>query len=95
MIADILQQYRHSKAKAGDAILLFRCGDFYEILGDDARLCCKLLGLTPTIHHQRSGDERVMAGIPCHSLDRYRNKLAAAGYRVAVSEYVPTESEAT
>ena len=71
----ILKQYRDLKAKHPDAMLLFRCGDFYETYEDDAKECAKVLGITLTF---RGGDKMPMAGFPYHELDTYLPKLVRA-----------------
>ena len=80
-----MRQYTEQKQRVGDAILLFRMGDFYETFYDDAALCSKVLGIALT--SRSKGDNPVpLAGIPYHALDSYLGKLVAAGYKVAISE---------
>ena len=79
----ILKQYNDFKAKHPDAVLLFRCGDFYETYGDDAKTCADVLGITLT---KRSSDGVQMAGFPYHALDTYLPKLIRAGHRVAICD---------
>jgi hypothetical protein len=78
----MMKQYRELKAKHPDAILLFRCGDFYESWEDDAKVCAHVLGITLT--ENRSGKR--MAGFPHHTLDIYLPKLVRAGYRIAICD---------
>ncbi|MCG3126321.1 MAG: DNA mismatch repair protein MutS [Phycisphaerae bacterium] len=80
-----MRQYVEQKQQAGDAILLFRMGDFYELFYDDARLAARLLGIALT---SRDGGRTPLAGIPHHALDSYVGKLVAAGCKVAISEQV-------
>lgn len=77
------KQYRDLKAKHPDAMLLFRCGDFYETYEDDARECAKVLGITLT---KRQSDGVAMAGFPYHALDTYLPKLVRTGHRIAICD---------
>lgn len=77
----MMQQYRAARERAGDAVLLFRLGDFYEMFDRDARECAPLLDLTLT---QRNG--RPMCGVPYHAVSGYIARLLAAGRKVAVCE---------
>jgi len=86
-----MRQYWEQKQQAGDAILLFRMGDFYELFYDDAKLAARVLGLTLT---SRDGGKTPLAGIPHHALESYLSKLVAAGYRVAISEQVEDPRQA-
>ncbi len=80
-----MEQYRAQKLQVGDAILLFRMGDFYELFYEDAELGARVLGITLTT---RDGGRTPLAGIPYHALDSYLGKLVAAGYKVAISEQI-------
>lgn len=83
----MMKQFFDLKAKHPDAILLFRCGDFYETYCDDAVTASKILGLTLTHRSNggaKGGDE--MAGFPHHALDSYLPKLVRAGKRVAICD---------
>jgi len=77
------KQYRDLKSKHPDAMLLFRCGDFYETYEDDARECAKVLGITLTKRHS---DGVAMAGFPHHALDTYLPKLIRTGHRIAICD---------
>ena len=79
----MMKQYRDLKSKHPDAMLLFRCGDFYETYEDDARECAKVLGITLT---KRQSDGVAMAGFPYHALDTYLPKLIRAGKRIAICD---------
>ena len=84
-----MRQYAEQKAQCGDAILLFRMGDFYEMFHEDAKTASRALGLALTSRGKGSGGAPIpLAGIPFHALDGYLAKLLAAGFRVAVSEQV-------
>lgn len=80
------KQYEEMKAKHPDAVLLFRCGDFYECFGEDAVICADILQITLT--RRMNGDEKSieLAGFPHHALDTYLPKLVRAGKRVAICE---------
>lgn len=81
----MMKQYQDAKAACGDAILLFRMGDFYELFLEDAKTSAKVLGLTLTSRDK--GDNPIpMAGFPHHQLDNYLGKLIQSGFRVAVCE---------
>jgi DNA mismatch repair protein MutS len=83
----MMQQYQDARAAAGDALLLFRMGDFYELFYDDAKTAARVLGLALTSRDK--GDDPVpMAGFPHHQLDSYLAKIIAAGYRAAICEQV-------
>ena len=88
-ISPLVQQYLDLKKKHPDAILLFRCGDFYETYKDDAVKASKILGITLTKSNGRKDDEGkplAMAGFPYHALDTYLPKLIRAGERVAICD---------
>jgi len=81
-----MRQYAEQKKRVGDAVLLFRMGDFYETFYDDAVLISKVLGLALTTRDKNSANPVPLAGIPYHALDSYLKRLVTAGYKVAVSE---------
>ena len=83
----MMKQFFDLKAKHPDAVLLFRCGDFYETYCDDAVTASRILGITLTKRNNGAGvkgDE--MAGFPHHALDTYLPKLIRAGKRVAICD---------
>lgn len=82
-------QYQNLKTKHPDALLLFRCGDFYETYHDDAKAASKILGITLT--HNASGTE--IAGFPYHALDTYLPKLIRAGKRIAICDSLDTPQQ--
>lgn len=84
----VLRMVNQVKAENGPAVLvLAKMGDFYEAFGDDAKaLAGEPCNLTLTSRQDRDGERVPMAGFPVHTLDRYTQKLAAAGFRVAVCE---------
>ena len=77
----IKKQYEEIKKKHPDALLLFRCGDFYETYEEDAVDCARILGIT-----LMKRDKNRMAGFPFHALDCYLPKLVRAGRRVAICD---------
>src|SRR5476649_2653554 len=84
-LTPMMQQYHDAKAAAGDALLLFRMGDFYELFFDDAKTAARVLGLSLTSRDK--GENPVpMAGFPYHQLESYLGKLIAAGLRVAICD---------
>jgi len=89
----MMQQYHQARAACGDAILLFRMGDFYELFFDDAKTAARVLGLTLT-SRDKGADPIPMAGFPHHQLDGYLSKLISAGYRAAVCEQVEDPKQA-
>lgn len=83
----MMRQYHEAKKACGDALLLFRMGDFYELFFDDAKKAASLLGLTLTARDK--GDNPIpMAGFPHHQLDGYLAKVIRNGFRAAVCEQV-------
>ncbi len=88
MMTPMMRQYHDAKAACGDALLLFRMGDFYELFLDDAVIASRVLGLTLTSRDKDSENPTAMAGFPYHQLDTYLSRLIQAGYRAAVCEQV-------
>ena len=97
-ISPLVQQYLDLKKKHPDAILLFRCGDFYETYKDDAVKASNILGITLTKSNGRKDDEGkplAMAGFPYHALDTYLPKLIRAGERVAICDQLEMPKQTT
>jgi len=82
----LMKQYYSIKAVHGDAVLLFRVGDFYETFGEDAVRASRILGITLTRRANGVASYVELAGFPYHALDTYLPKLVRAGERVAVCE---------
>ena len=82
-LTPMMKQFFDLKAQHPDAVLLFRCGDFYETYCEDAVTASKILGITLT---RRSNGGTEMAGFPHHALDTYLPKLVRAGKRVAICD---------
>jgi DNA mismatch repair protein MutS len=89
----MMKQYEDAKAACGDAILLFRMGDFYELFHDDAVVASKILGLTLT-SRDKNVNPTPMAGFPYHQLEGYLGKLIRAGHRVAVCDQMENPATA-
>ena len=88
-ISPLMDQYFGMKEECGDALLLFRMGDFYETFGPDAEIAARVLNITLTSRQKdKEGNRIPLAGIPHHALDAYLPKLVAAGYKVAICEQV-------
>lgn len=90
----MMKQYHEAKATCGDALLLFRMGDFYELFLEDAKVAARVLGLTLTSRDKDSDNPTAMAGFPHHQLDAYLRKLISAGFRAAVCEQVEDPKQA-
>ena len=89
----MMRQYEEAKAKCGDALLLFRMGDFYELFHRDAEIAARVLGLTLTSRDK--GENPIpMAGFPHHQLESYLAKLIASGFKAAVCEQVEDPKQA-
>src|SRR5690554_6303177 len=82
----MMKQFNEIKAKHPDALLLFRCGDFYETFGTDAIKASEVLGITLTRRANGSASHIELAGFPHHALDTYLPKLVRAGMRVAICD---------
>ncbi|MEM9369043.1 MAG: DNA mismatch repair protein MutS [Planctomycetota bacterium] len=90
----MMRQYHEAKEACGDALLLFRMGDFYELFLDDAKIAADVLGLTLTSRDKDSENPTAMAGFPHHQLDAYLQKLIRAGFRAAVCEQMEDPKQA-
>jgi len=89
----MMRQYDEAKRACGDALLLFRMGDFYELFHEDAKTAAKLVGLTLT-SRDKGANPIPMAGFPHHQLEGYLGKLIAAGLRVAICDQVEDPKQA-
>jgi DNA mismatch repair protein MutS len=87
-LTPLLQQYKDIKAENPNAVLLFRCGDFYETFFEDAVLVARELQITLTARGKSSGNPVPLAGVPYHSIDGYLAKLVQKGFTVAICEQV-------
>lgn len=86
MPSPLLKQYLSIKEMYKDAIVLFRCGDFYEVFGQDAQVVSNVLGTTLTQSAQNDSETKFLTGFPFSLLDSYLPALVNAGHRVAVCE---------
>ena len=85
-LTPMMKQFLDLKAKHPDAVMLFRCGDFYETYSTDAVIASDILGITLTKRANGKGKTIEMAGFPHHALDTYLPKLIRAGKRVAICD---------
>lgn len=85
----MMKQFHELKSKHPDALLMFRCGDFYEMYEEDAVAASKILGIILTESRSakgRDGKPIRMAGFPHHALDSYLPRLVRAGRRLAICD---------
>lgn len=97
-VPPIIKQYNDLKQKRPNALLLFRCGDFYETYKEDAVKASNILGITLTKHSKRMDEEGKplkMAGFPYHALDTYLPKLIRTGERVAICDQLVSPRQKT
>lgn len=92
-ISPMMQQYHAAKASVGEALLLFRMGDFYELFFEDAKTAARELGLSLT-SRDKSENPIPMAGFPHHQLDGYLAKIISAGHRAAICEQMEDPKQA-
>lgn len=86
VLTPMMKQFLDLKAQHPDAVMLFRCGDFYETYSTDAIVASEILGITLTKRANGKGKTVEMAGFPHHALDTYLPKLVRAGKRVAICD---------
>src|SRR5688572_8134442 len=84
----MMQQWREMKAQQPNALLLFRCGDFYEMFYEDAEIGSRVLGLTLTARHNGGAADVPLAGVPARALNEYVRRLVSQGFRVAICDQV-------
>ena len=87
-LTPMMEQYAHLKVKAGDALLFFRMGDFYELFHDDAIIAAKALNITLTSRQKHQDEPIPMCGVPCHSAEGYLDRLLQQGLKVAIAEQI-------
>jgi DNA mismatch repair protein MutS len=90
----LMQQFHEFKIQCPDAVLFMRCGDFYEMFHEDARVVARELQLTLTSRNKNSEDPVPMAGIPYHAYEDYAAKLISKGYKIAICEQIENPKEA-
>ena len=90
----MMVQYLGLKAKAGDCLLFYRMGDFFELFFDDARTAAATLDIALTSRGEHDGRPIPMCGVPVHAAEGYLARLIKAGHRVAIAEQTETPEEA-
>ncbi|MEO5641493.1 MAG: DNA mismatch repair protein MutS [Sphingomicrobium sp.] len=90
----MMVQYHRLKAEAGDALLFYRMGDFFELFFDDARAAAACLDIALTKRGESAGEPIPMCGVPVHSADAYLARLIKGGHRVAIAEQIESPAEA-
>src|SRR3990170_7914031 len=90
----MMTQYKRLKNEAGDALLFYRMGDFFELFFDDARIASARLDIALTKRGEDAGEPIPMCGVPVHSAESYLARLIKAGHRVAIAEQTESPAEA-
>src|SRR5918995_1400517 len=90
----MMAQYRRLKEEAGDALLFYRMGDFFELFFDDAKAAASCLDIALTKRGEDSGEPVPMCGVPVHAAESYLARLIRAGHRVAIAEQTESPAEA-
>jgi len=90
----MMQQYHRLKAEAGDALLFYRMGDFFELFFDDAKAAAACLDIALTRRGDHGGEPIPMCGVPIHAAESYLARLIRAGHRVAIAEQTESPAEA-
>ena len=90
----MMSQYRRLKEEAGDALLFYRMGDFFEMFFDDAKLAASCLDIALTKRGEDAGEPIPMCGVPVHAAESYLARLIKAGHRVAIAEQTESPAEA-
>ena len=93
-LTPMMAQYHRLKAEAGDALLFYRMGDFFELFFDDAKQAAASLDIALTRRGSSEGEPVPMCGVPVHSAESYLARLIKAGHRVAIAEQVESPAEA-
>src|ERR1700712_4986862 len=90
----MMVQYHALKAEAGDCLLLYRMGDFFELFFDDARRAAQILDIALTSRGEHAGAPIPMCGVPVHAAESYLARLIKAGCRVAIAEQIESPEQA-
>jgi len=90
----MMAQYRRLKDEAGDALLFYRMGDFFELFFDDARVAAQCLDIALTRRGASEGEPIPMCGVPVHAAEAYLARLIRAGHRVAIAEQIENPAQA-
>jgi DNA mismatch repair protein MutS len=93
-VTPVMAQFLAAKARAPDAILFFRMGDFYELFFADAEIAAAALGITLTKRGKHQGEDIPMAGVPVHALEGYLARLIRQGFKAAICEQMEDPAEA-
>ena len=93
-LTPMMEQYHALKAQAGECLLFYRMGDFFELFFDDAKVAAGVLDIALTTRGESGGEAVPMCGVPVHSADGYLARLIRAGHRVAIAEQIETPDEA-
>ena len=90
----MMAQYQRLKAEAGDALLFYRMGDFFELFFDDAKVAAACLDIALTKRGEDDGEPIPMCGVPVHAAESYLARLITGGHRVAIAEQTESPAEA-
>ena len=90
----MMAQYHRLKAEAGDALLFYRMGDFFELFFDDAKVASACLDIALTKRGEDAGEPIPMCGVPIHAAESYLARLIKGGNRVAIAEQTESPAEA-
>ncbi len=90
----MMAQYLALKAEAGDCLLFYRMGDFFELFFDDAKVASAVLDIALTARGEHEGERIPMCGVPAHAMEAYLARLIKAGHRVAIANQTETPEEA-
>ncbi len=90
----MMAQYLALKAEAGDCLLFYRMGDFFELFFEDARIASNVLDIALTARGEHDGEKIPMCGVPAHAAVGYLQRLIKAGHRVAIADQIETPAEA-
>jgi DNA mismatch repair protein MutS len=91
-ITPMLEQYLRAKQEVGDALLMFRLGDFYELFFEDAETAARVLDITLTTRSKKDEVPIPMCGVPHHSVQGYVARLLGAGFKVALCDQLEDAS---
>ena len=93
-VTPMMAQYHRLKAEAGDALLFYRMGDFFELFFDDAKAAAACLDIALTKRGSDGGEPVPMCGVPVHSAEAYLARWIKGGHRVAIAEQIESPAEA-
>src|SRR5688572_907524 len=93
-LTPMMAQYHRLKAEAGDALLFYRMGDFFELFFDDAKAAAACLDIALTKRGSSEGEPMPMCGVPVHAAESYLARLIKSGHRVAIAEQIESPAEA-